>query len=297
MFVQTTALAVILSMTPVELSAFQMAQAFLSRTDVVEQDHAAVAISAPVEPAVQKALEAPIRTIKLQVEPAPVPTEVRDVPQTDFEAPLEDLAPGQPVTDVPEDLTSPPIDAPEILTGAERRAVLDAVSIAMSSVETATGRFSQMAADFSTSEGTFYLRRPGRVRFEYDDPVPILIVADGATVAIEDRDLETQDRVPLRTTPLGLILDDQLDFAEEAEILNVRRTADHVGIAMQDKSGEMDGVLEIILDAGTYDLVAWRTEDEAGGLTTVTLADVVTGERISPRLFRIEDPNAEDERD
>lgn len=190
-----------------------------------------------------------------------------------------------------------PGSEPSVVTGPERAEILRDAARALAAVTTAKGRFRQVAPDYSVSEGAFYLRRPGRVRFEYDDPVPILIVADGATVAIEDRDLETQDRVPLRTTPLSLLLDDTLDFETRANILNVRQAGGQIAIAMADRSGETEGVLELILDGATYALQAWRTEDAAGGVTTVTLQDVETGAQLSPRLFRIEDIRGEDERD
>ena len=65
-----------------------------------------------------------------------------------------------------------------------------------------------------------------------DDPNPLLIVADGATVAIEDSDLETQDRVPLVSTPLALLLDDDLDFETEANVLDVRKANGVIGLTM-----------------------------------------------------------------
>ncbi|MEO1408033.1 MAG: outer-membrane lipoprotein carrier protein LolA, partial [Pseudomonadota bacterium] len=110
---------------------------------------------------------------------------------------------------------APVVEDPTLVDGEAQRALLAEVSAALSAVTTAKGRFVQIAPDGSESTGDFYLRRPGRVRFEYDAPVPLLIVADGATVAVEDKDLETQDRVPLGTTPLGLLLDDDLDLNQD----------------------------------------------------------------------------------
>ncbi|MEM9668873.1 MAG: outer-membrane lipoprotein carrier protein LolA [Pseudomonadota bacterium] len=186
---------------------------------------------------------------------------------------------------------------PSVVTGDARDALLTNVAGTLSAVTTAKGRFSQNAPDGSMSEGDFYLRRPGRVRFEYDDPVPILIVADGATVAIEDRDLETQDRVPLRTTPLSLLLDDEIDFENDAEILNVRRANGYVAVAMSDRTGQTEGTLEMIFTDDPLELVGWQTIDETGGLTIVGLTDIETGMRINPRLFRIEDPDEDQGRD
>lgn len=192
-----------------------------------------------------------------------------------------------------------PDAAPAVVsvTGAEREAMLTDIAAALGAVETAKGRFFQTGADFSESEGNFYLRRPGRMRFEYDEPSPLLIVSDGATVAIEDRDLETQDRVPLRTTPLAMILDDEIDFESEVEVLDVQKGNGLVAVVMEDRTGETEGTLALILDAEDFTLLQWRTIDPAGGVTEVQLAGIETGIRISPRLFRIEELGAEDERD
>ncbi|MEM7005529.1 MAG: outer-membrane lipoprotein carrier protein LolA [Pseudomonadota bacterium] len=201
-------------------------------------------------------------------------------PEPQIEAAVEDVAP-----------------SPMFVTGDAQVSLLSDISDALSGVETAQGKFVQIAPDGFESTGDFYLRRPGRVRFEYDAPVPLLIVADGATVAVEDKDLETQDRVPLRSTPLGLLLDDDLDFESDADILSVRHANGYVAVALRDKSGETDGTLEIVLTDGAYDLVAWTTTDAAGGLTAVQLNDVETGIRISPRLFRIEEIDEDQGRD
>ena len=81
------------------------------------------------------------------------------------------------------------------------------------------------------------MSRPGKVRFDYDDPVPLLLVSDGATVALQDADLETTDRVPLAKTPLNLLLSDKLDFEAQAEeVIDVRRTGDKTNIMLRDES-------------------------------------------------------------
>jgi outer membrane lipoprotein-sorting protein len=183
------------------------------------------------------------------------------------------------------------------ITGAERDALLDEIAAALADVKTAKGRFTQQDPAFNTVSGDFYLRRPGRVRFVYDAPSPLLIVSDGTSVAIEDKDLETQDRLPLRATPLGLILDDKIDFAEQVNILGVRKTENIVGVLMEDKTGETEGSLLLVLDAADYGLLEWQAIDPEGGVTSVQLAGVETGISLNPRLFRIEELDEEDERD
>ena len=189
------------------------------------------------------------------------------------------------------------VQNPAEVSGAERDALLGEIADALGSVTTAKGRFTQLDANNVETSGDFYLRRPGRIRFEYDAPTPLLVIADGTTVAIEDKDLETQDRVPLRATPLALILDDEIDFADQVNILGVQKTQSIVAVLMEDKTGETEGSLMLVLDAEDYSLVEWQTIDPAGGITSVQLAGIETGISINPRLFRIEELDADDERD
>ncbi|MEM9738953.1 MAG: outer membrane lipoprotein carrier protein LolA [Pseudomonadota bacterium] len=184
---------------------------------------------------------------------------------------------------------------PSVLSVTERRAVLKAASNAMSGVETAKGRFVQIDANGGLSEGEFFLQRPGRMRFDYDAPVPILIAADGVTVAMRDDELETVDRVPLVSTPLSLLLDDNLDFETEADVLRVQRANGIVAITVVDPDDNAGGELTLIFNAGSYDLLAWRVLDANGGITTVELKDVTTGISLNPRLFIVEDFEDEDD--
>lgn len=187
---------------------------------------------------------------------------------------------------------APPVTAPatsSALTASERSAILKSVSQAMTDVKTARGKFEQLAPDYSVSTGSFALSRPGKVRFDYDDPTPILIVSNGATVAMQDSELETTDRVPLSSTPLSLLLDDSLDFENEAQVLDVVRANGRIGVTLKDRSGEMDGTLTLVLSDVTKELLGWRTEDTGGNITSVQLADVEYGKKLNPRLFILKD--------
>lgn len=182
---------------------------------------------------------------------------------------------------------SPPID---------RTAIIEKASRALSGVFSAQGEFVQLAPDGTVSEGKFYIRRPGRMRFEYhgagEEAVPLLIVADGSTVAIEDRILETIDRVPLSSTPLGLILKRNVDMSRDARVLSVREENGRTAIRISDKSGEAEGELTLVFEGEEYKLSEWYVTDAQNQLTHIRLFNVHEGGRLNPRLFIIE----EDER-
>lgn len=182
-----------------------------------------------------------------------------------------------------------PVQANASLSAAERGPVLKSASAALSGVKTARGRFEQVAPDGTLSTGQFAMSRPGKVRFDYDDPVPLLLVSDGATVALQDSDLETTDRVPLARTPLALLLSDKLNFEKDAEITDVRRIGSQLAISLRDRTGEMDGTLTVFLAASDYALSGWRTVDASGGVTSVQLSKVEYDKRLNPRLFVLRD--------
>ena len=179
--------------------------------------------------------------------------------------------------------------SPAALSPAQRTALLKELSASMENVKTASGRFEQFSPDFTTTSGTFALSRPGKVRFDYDDPSPLLIVSNGTTVAMQDSELETTDRVPLGSTPLALLLDDKLDFATEAEIVDVSTQGGNAEVTLRDPDGEMDGTLTLLFSGPEHTLIGWRTLDSAGNLTQVALHDVVTGKKLNPRLFIVKD--------
>jgi len=182
-----------------------------------------------------------------------------------------------------------PAPAAAPLSAAERSKLLKGAAKALATVKTARGKFEQYSPDGSYSTGQFAMSRPGKVRFDYDDPVPLVLVSDGTTVALQDSELETTDRVPLASTPLSLLLSSTLDFEKEAEVVDVRRTGDRTNITLRDKTGEMEGTLTMVLDTSDNALTGWRTVDANGGRTSVLLSGVETGAKLNPRLFVLKD--------
>jgi len=175
--------------------------------------------------------------------------------------------------------------------------ILRDASAALAAAKTARGNFIQTNADGSTMTGTFALNRPGRMRFDYDDPTPVLIVSDGTTVAIEDSELDTVDRGPIGATPLGIILSTQLDVEKDVDVLSIMQNERRIGVRVSDAKGELEGTMTMVFDKASYALLGWLTVDANLQTTVVDLTDVETNIQIDPRLFRLnEDDDEEDER-
>ncbi|MGB3455688.1 MAG: outer membrane lipoprotein carrier protein LolA [Litorimonas sp.] len=170
------------------------------------------------------------------------------------------------------------------------------VDTAMNNTTSFQGRFTQQGADGSIATGTVYLQRPGKVRFEYDPPTPLLIVSDGVTLVQQDRALETFDRVPLSATPLNYFLKENVRLQTDTEVIGFQKLPDVWRVTARDGSGEMAGAITLVFDANTLALRQWIIADEFGGQTRVSLSDLQYNARLDPRLFILRDER-EDRRD
>lgn len=160
---------------------------------------------------------------------------------------------------------------------------------ALNSTGSFQGRFTQYGADGSVARGNIYLKRPGKLRFEYDLPSPLLIVSDGVTLAQQDRALETMDRVPLASTPLNFFLKENVQLQRDTEVVGLTKDANEVRMTARDGSGNIDGDITMVFDANNLALKAWVIEDSFGGTTRVVLSDLKYNQRVDPRLFVLRD--------
>lgn len=170
----------------------------------------------------------------------------------------------------------------------EQKLVAD-ITRAFSKIKTAEGRFTQIAENQLPSTGTFAIRRPRRMRFEYDAPSPLLIVADGTTIAVADRDLETVDRFPMRSSILRFLLQDEPDFERKAKIIDIEQSERFIALTLADKSEQADGQLSLLFSNPSYDLLGWRVVDSIGTTTEVYLQDTKKNHKLNPKLFRLDD--------
>ena len=170
------------------------------------------------------------------------------------------------------------------------------IDAAMNSTSSFWGRFAQYASDGSFAQGQVYIRRPGKLRFEYDAPSPLLIVSDGVTLTQQDKALETIDRVPLSATPLNYFLKENINLENDTEVTSLIKTAQEWRVTARDGSGELDGAITMVFNASNLALKEWIIADSFGGETRVLLSDLKYNERINPRLFVLRDNDRRDRR-
>ncbi len=159
------------------------------------------------------------------------------------------------------------------------------------------GDFVQVAPNGAVSKGKIWLQRPGKVRFEYDAPNPMLIVSDGVTMVQNDRNLETFDRVPLSATPLNYFLKENINLANDTEVIGFQKLPGQWIVTARDGSGQQEGAITLVFDSETLALQTWIIADDFGGATRVQLANLAYNGRIDPRQFILrEDTSRRDRR-
>jgi outer membrane lipoprotein-sorting protein len=174
----------------------------------------------------------------------------------------------------------------------QQRALITKVDNYLSSVQTLEGKFVQIAPDGGRSTGNFYLAKPGRVRFEYDDPSPIELIADGQSVVVRDRKLATQDVYPLSQTPLRFLLADHVDLMKDTNLVAVYADDVFITVVVEEKN-VLAGTsrLMIMFDAKDMQLKQWTVTDPQGYDTTVAVYDLDASKKPDPGMFKIDYTN------
>ena len=169
-----------------------------------------------------------------------------------------------------------------------QRALIDRVNIYLMSVQTMIGDFVQVGPDGRRAEGKIYLQKPGRIRFEYNPPSPIEMVADGNSVVIRDRKLATQDLYPISQTPLRFLLADRIDLLRETNVISVASDDTFISLQIEEKH-TLGGTHKVLLMFAVKDtqLKQWTVTDPQGYDTTVALYNLDLGKKLDPSMFVI----------
>ncbi|MDR3421329.1 MAG: outer-membrane lipoprotein carrier protein LolA [Xanthobacteraceae bacterium] len=182
----------------------------------------------------------------------------------------------------------PAAPSPATAFDANQRALLDKISGYLSGVQTLVGNFVQIGPDGRRVDGTFSIQKPGKVRFQYSPPSPIDIIADGSSVVVHDRSLETTDFYPLSQTPLRYLLADRIDLLRDTDVISVSADDTFITVVIEETQ-VMVGTnrLMIMFDAKNLQLKQWTVTDPQGLDTTVAVYNLDTAKKPDPNLFVI----------
>jgi len=171
---------------------------------------------------------------------------------------------------------------------AAQRAAIERVNAYLNSMGFLVGDFVQVGPDGSRTNGNFYLQKPGKIRFEYNPPSPVELIANGSAVAVRDRKLATQDIYPLSQTPLRFLLAEKIDLLRDANVVNISQDELFISVLIEEKTA-ITGTHRLMIMFGVQDnqLKQWTITDPQGYDTTIAIYNLDASRRPDPRLFVI----------
>lgn len=176
------------------------------------------------------------------------------------------------------------------LTPADREDVTR-VEDYLNGFKTLRARILQIADNGGTAEGTLYLSRPGRLRLEYDPPVPILLVAHDGFLIHYDKELKAVTHLPINSTPAGLLVRERVQLSGDVTVTKVERGPGSLRISLVQTKEPNAGHITLVFSERPFVLSNWQVVDAQGSVTRVSLVDPRTNLSLDPSLFTFTDPS------
>ena len=171
---------------------------------------------------------------------------------------------------------------------AAEKLPLGTISQYLNGLTTVQSEFTQVNSDGTIATGTLYIKRPGRVRFEYAPPDRNLVLAGGGQVAIFDaKSNQPPEQYPLARTPLNLILAQNVDLGRAKMVVGHSDDGTSTRVRAQDPENPEYGSIELVFTANPVELRQWVIIDDLGAQTTVILGEMKKGGQLGARLFDI----------
>lgn len=160
----------------------------------------------------------------------------------------------------------------------------------LNGITTMKADFLQVASTGEVARGTFYLRRPGRLRVEYDKSIPVLIVADGYRLIYFDKELQTVNMVPIDDTLAAFLARPEISFEKDIKVTEYRRESGLIRITLARRGEPGSGSLQLTFDEAPLKLRQWTVTDPQGVRTRVALEDTEWGVKLKDSLFDMPHP-------
>ena len=157
----------------------------------------------------------------------------------------------------------------------------------LNSSKTFKARFLQVSSNGEYAEGQIFLQRPGRLRLIYDDPNPLLVVADGKHISFIDRNIDTATTLYLSMTPADLMLRESIGFfGNDVIVTSLNRTPGVIRIGLINTAEPDAGSIELVFSDRPMELRKWTVTDAQGIKTTVSLLGPTFDVPLNPNLFK-----------
>jgi outer membrane lipoprotein-sorting protein len=183
--------------------------------------------------------------------------------------------------------------APGMARSAQDQADIARIEAYLNGLKTLKAHFMQVAQDGGVSEGTAWLERPGRMRFQYDPPAPFLLIAAHGVLTFHDSSLQQSSNIGLNRTPLGILLADKVDLSGAVSVTAIQRLPGQIQLTVVRTESPGDGSLTLIFADQPLTLRQWTVVDPQRRETHVTLYNAQLGGSFDPQLFeQISPPSA-----
>jgi outer membrane lipoprotein-sorting protein len=181
--------------------------------------------------------------------------------------------------------------------GKSEQATLAQIETYLNNVTTMRARFLQASSSGETAQGSVSISRPGRMRIEYDPPLPVLIIADGTLLIYYDKDLAQVTHVPLSSTPAGILLEERISLqGGDLTVTDFESARNAIRVTLTRTENPGEGKLALIFSESPLRLREWTVTDAQGVVTNVALVDAEFGVSLDPDLFRFRDPRIFDKK-
>ncbi len=167
----------------------------------------------------------------------------------------------------------------------EAAEILSRIEGYLNSIDTLHAHFEQIASDGSYATGLVVLDRPGRMRFDYDEPHPVLMIAANNTLVYYDRELEEATYIPTSQTPIWFLLREDITFGDPLSVLELKRRAGSYLVSLVDEEEIDQGTVTLQFQADPLKLERWQVIDGQGTITQITLVDPIFNRDVGDAPF------------
>lgn len=176
--------------------------------------------------------------------------------------------------------------AQAIQLSSQDQALVENIERYLNGLSTVQARFLQSSSNGSYAEGDLYVERPSRMRMEYDPPVPLLIIADGYTLALYDKELKQVTQVPIWETPLWFLFKDQIRLADDLVLTALSYGGGSVTMTIQEEQAEGNlSSVTLTFSEAPVELRRWEVVDSQGLVVQTGLINPQYGGSLDPSLF------------
>jgi outer membrane lipoprotein-sorting protein len=175
--------------------------------------------------------------------------------------------------------------APGVPLSPQDQADIARIETYLNGLKSLKAHFVQVTGDGNLSEGTAWLERPGRMRFQYNPPSPFTLIAAHGVLTFNDSALQQTSNIPLGRTPLGILLAEHVTLAGGVTVTGIQRLPGQIQLTLVRTDSPGDGSLTLIFADPPLTLRQWTVVDAQRRETHVTLYNVQTGGSFDPQLF------------